>query len=219
MLLVVVAAGIATAAGNRVANGDFETVGADPLDTPAWTTDTGRAAQLPLLGVDNTTAELLLGPAVVRSALFAVTAGETLTLTADVFEIRDDSDGRPNWRGDSVVAIEFVTLNGGSMRQLEFHCDAYVDLLDNDKLDESDTCTATDGYVPMTSGQTTLTCSVVNNAECAKYRDAIVVPAGAVRARILLGGSLATDTIDPLLTGVGLDSPTTLTAFDNVIVS
>ncbi|HUR69741.1 MAG TPA: hypothetical protein VM370_10900 [Candidatus Thermoplasmatota archaeon] len=208
--------GIATATTNRVANGDFETAGATPSDIPGWSRLTGTATR-GNLGVNAGGGLILQGPASVRSAdLIAVTGGETLNLSFDVQERGDRNDADPRARGDSVLAVEFVDAAGHSMSQLEYHCDAYFDYLDNNIRDASSTCTSTTGYMHVKSGATTLAC-VLSNKECLKYAMPIVVPAGATFARILLGGSLAADQIDPI-TGAGIVSPTSLTTFDNVVL-
>lgn len=218
IVVLALVAAQAVAATNRIVNPDFETAGSRPTVIPGWMKISGTSARVENQGVDDSAAAILEGPAVIQSAdLFVVTPGESLNFSAFVAEMRDDTDGRPNWRGDSVVAIEFVAANGGSMLQLEFHCDAYVDLLDNDALDQSDTCTRSDGFVNMTVPQPAINCAPTH-AECMKYNRTIVVPSNAVRARVLLGGDLATDTIDPIVTGIGVSSPTSITKFDNVFV-
>lgn len=215
LLAVLVAPPALATSTNRIVNGDFEATSAAPTDIPGWSKDGTATARVERIGKGGSAAAVLSGPAVLRSAdLFEVTPGETLSLEADVWEMRDDNDGRSGVRGDSVLVIEFLTAGGASMRQLEFHCDAYVDLQDNDKLDESDTCTALDGFVHMMVRPCPTDC---DSPECLKYREAIVVPAGAVRARLLLGGSLAYDAVDAAQKGAS--SPTSLTAFDNVLLS
>lgn len=201
----------ADAATNRVANGDFETGPDDPRVIPGWNADGSMAFRARELGVGGSTAALLVGVATLRGTTFSVSTGESLTFDADVFEMRDDTDGRPGFRGDSVVALTFRTASGSSPLTLEFHCDAYVDLVDNGVVDESDTCTARDGFVHIAVPNPAIACGPTPTPECRKYRDPIVVPTGVTHAVVALGGSPALDLV--------VSSPTSLTAFDNVVVS
>lgn len=214
ILLLALAPGIATALTNRILNPDFE-AGTDPLAIPDWNDDGSTTLRAPLLGESQSTGALLVGLATLRTAnTFGVNGGETLSFRADVWEARDDADDRSTIvRGDSVAALAFRTPTGTSLLQLEFHCDAYVDLRDDDALNGSDSCTAGDGYVTMSVPDASITCGA--SAECLKYSQGIVVPASATRASVQLGGSAARD---GTASGPGITTPTSLTLFDNVVV-
>lgn len=216
ILLLALAPGFATAVANRVLNPDFEAgSGVGPI--PAWSADGSHAYRAPLLGESQSSGALLVGIATLRSAnAFGVAGGESLVFEADVWEARDDADDRTTVvRGDSVAVLTFRDPSGIAPLTLEFHCDAYVDLLDDGALDGSDTCTASDGYVSMTVPNGAIGCGTSPLPECLKYRQALVVPATATRASVALGGSIARDGTPD---GPGVTTPTSLTLFDNIVV-
>lgn len=85
-------------------------------------------------------------------------------------------------------------------------------------------CTKYDGIVcnhvdPARNDADCVTSSRAGGCLCvAATPNPLLVPAGATYGHVLLGGSLALDA-DPTLELAGLNSPTSITAFDNIVVA
>lgn len=220
--LVVVPA-LSAAASNRILNGDCEEAGDDVFAIPHWKNDwdAGRnTARVSRLGPDNSAACALIGNGMLRSAaLFPVTNGEVFEVSADIWEMHDDNDehsglaGQP--AGDSVLVLEFVYVSGYAT-SISFHCDQYVDYLDNGANDGSDECSVSDQYIHFETQK--VTCKIPVTANCRKYQDPVVVPASAVYGRVVIANGIHTQNLEPFVLRNKLASPSELTLFDNIVV-
>lgn len=193
MMLVAVPA-LSQAATNRVLNGDCEEAGDTPDQIPQWSYQPAFVAlRADALGTDQSAACVVVGAAVLQSdELFAVTAGETLEFSFDAWEVRNEL----TTDACSLIFGDCEGTAGDAVGAIEF-----VDV---------------DGKSP---GQVAIYVDGFPGDQYIHYSNAaVVVPAGAVYARVLLGGSLAFDVVDPLLFGFSTTSATSVTAFDNVFV-
>lgn len=220
-IVILVASIPASAGSTRILNGDCEEAGASVRDVPHWVNDRENpfTYRLDGLGTNASAACVVLGSQVLRSAeLFPVTPGESLDVRFDVWEMRDDDANRvERVGGDSVLAIEYVAPDGRSERQVQYFCDEYRDLKDNGRIDGSSTCDRVALHVHVQIPDPSIDCGATPLPVCLKYNATVPVPATAQYARVLLGGSL-TLTVLENIRRTGLETPTSVTAFDNIYV-